>query len=1236
MAKSLRGELDDLFGDTRIGDLEAAISDSVDSATAFGWPGWSMPKWSFTRSGVKQSTSDVVTLIGSFLNPPVSVVGAPTGKYYSARKYAYWAVLVLLAVALAYGAYRIVFRKKGGGNDLANVAAPAPAEPAFELTYNQATDGNSTVDWVTTISNAHEKFKAQTQNPPVITVAAYKTQMLSAYFALVPDKVANDAINRALDAALAKIARKPPTASVSEAQFGAIIDSALVSLRKERAAPRAPPATDTLDTFLKACDVGDGIWSRMWAMICRQRGLGDAQKDALSEFNKLLERVDDSTKDRIKLNSLRELAAKKKTTFGRNKAKRREERENRCQFLVPCGSHANVGPLCECEAAVSVASAVEGVNLCEKHSTGKPKKEEMAAFFASMTALRRSAPGVKEAEHAITGAIDEIRAAAVWGQGTASVDDAMGTMDDIKLGTQFGASVIRNLLSGGTYRNSGTVQIPHDTRRQSALATQDSARLDQSGGEQRLQSDAGASTVESRTPESAPPPIVVPPTDLDQGEPVARGASSGTRSGDQSKWAVATRPAPLRVRTFAGRTFTPDQQNLFMDRLFRMYLEAEALRNADTWVTVYDPIIARNLEADSAKRRELALKLDGEMPSRGSKRSVMRLLGHDATSEGSGDRNDTALSDGAIRNLAIGLVSRRANKLGPRETTTNNLILTGLKNIGTIDRTIAAIEGGKNMADPGVCYLSSTAVYEVLSWCVKLADSDSKSGTSGTSGPPASGTGLDAMVAGSSGHSCIVIDAIDEFRSALEAVEANDQNAFRSAVLVLIPVFSRAHEARGARSNQRESGTRARVIGRALKMLSTCVILQGPAEDPPESIEAVAATISDVRACVAVEDQKSEWRKMLSKPIELDIKGIIARMFSQTGPTAAGPTAAGPTAAQQSEFGMIQSIKNFASGAANLGSGMINAGSSALESGAGLAIAVAELSDVTDAVKACAKAIEEKLMFLIELFFGMFSLLATGTLSVQARTAISTLKLSGLSTQEQEDMMLGAKELERINAQLAPVPTEFGGQSQPAVSGDALSSGTTVVEGRHLDTWGTRAKETASGLFSGIWGLISGILTWVVDKLRKWNQNKDGKQRGSIVDVFGDITTYVIQKLGEWTTNMATNAPEGKAKMLGLMFGTRGPLAVDLLKRCRNWWSSEGGIMAILKNPAGLVGMAKKDVAAVVKYARCVRIALTALLAARLLQIMAVFGPRSGGGGPMGLLWEEMKTQMVNVMGGGA
>jgi hypothetical protein len=700
-----------------------------------------------------------------------------------------------------------------------------------------------------------------------------------------------------------------------------------------------------------------------------------------------------------------------------------------------------------------------------------------------------------------------------------------------------------------------------------------------------------------------------------------------------------------------------------MTNLYRGYLRLEAQKKAETRTVVYDPSRGRDLETDDAKRRELAQKLDGEMSSRGSKGSVMRLLGHATTSDkkGSGDRNDTALTEGAIRNLAIGLVSRRARKIGPGQTEENNAILTGLKNIGTIDRTIAAIEGGKNMADPGVCYLSSTAVYEVLSWCVKLTDSDSESGTSGPSGPSglsgssASGTGLDAMVAGSSGNSCIVIHAIDEFRSALDAVESNDQDAFRSAVLVLIPVFSRAHEARGARSNQRENASRARVIGRALKMLSTCVILQGPAEDPPDSIEAVAATISDVRACVAVEDHKSEWRKMLSSPLELDIMGIITSMFSQTGPTAAGPPAAGPTAAQQSEFGM-QSMKNFASGAANLGNGIINAGSRALDSGAGLTGALLELSDVSDAVKACAKAIEEKLMFLIELFFGMFSLLATGTLSGEARTAISRLKLSGLSTQEQEDLMLGAKDLMAVKAEEIAAqkeaerianPSKFGAEqvapqlvkneaAQAAQAGKVTHLGGQIpIAGVQTDSFSTRGAATVSAFFGGIWSLIVGLLTWVVDKLRKWNQNKDGTQRGSIVDVFGDITTYVIQKLGEWTAGMANDSADGKAKMLGLMFGTRGPLAVDLLKRCRNWWSSEGGIMAILKNPAGLVGMAQKDVAAVVKYARVVRIALTALLAARLLQIMAVFGPRSGGAGPMGPLWDQMKTQMSSLMTGG-
>ena len=64
-----KSALDRLFGDGRVSKCEDAIL--AGATQSFGWPGWSMPKWTFTVAGAKQSTSDVVTLIGSFLNPPV-------------------------------------------------------------------------------------------------------------------------------------------------------------------------------------------------------------------------------------------------------------------------------------------------------------------------------------------------------------------------------------------------------------------------------------------------------------------------------------------------------------------------------------------------------------------------------------------------------------------------------------------------------------------------------------------------------------------------------------------------------------------------------------------------------------------------------------------------------------------------------------------------------------------------------------------------------------------------------------------------------------------------------------------------------------------------------------------------------------------------------------------------------------------------------------------------------------
>lgn len=1247
---AFKSALDRLFGDDRVGRCEAAIS--AGATQSFGWPGWSMPKWNFTVAGAKQSTSNVVTLIGSFLNPPVSIVGAPTGKYHSARKYAYWATLILLAVALAYGAYKIVFRKKG------DASPPNPLEINLEL------DGDL-VNWPQTISGAHDQFNDRIKNLQIPkTVAVYKTQMLAAYFAVEKAEL-RTRVYDALDGAIKTIAGKRVLTSVSEAELGAVIHSALASLRKaSEDTPLSTPETKTnLDTLLKACDVDGGLWKRLftlgWApsqMRNLSSGtLGASQKISLGNFVMMLNILDNSTKERINLTSLKDLVDEK-AAFGRNKAKRREERneraadrESRCQFLVPCGSHDGVGKLCECLEAVSVASAVEGVPLCSKHSKGGTKKEEMAAFLASMNLLRRNAAGVNVAERAITGAIDEIRAAAVWGQGTASVEYAMSTMDDID--PKFGAAQLltsaQALVSRGVsvYRSSGAPvpQAQADTAKWAGRI---------SASEQRLQSDAGSSSSTDlalrpveRSGDRAPTFVRRLDRDGGEGDTVATSRGQSVPRGISNEYRSSAGPNLELVLSDARRAPTENERLLFAN-LYSQFLtyqaqnkaENQAQNKAETQMVVFDPSIARKLEAENAKRRELARKLDGEMSSRGSKGSVMRLLGHNTTSDtkGSGDRNDTALSIAAMRNLAIGLVSRRANKIGAGHTTDTNDILTGLKNIGILDRTIAAIEEGKNMADPDVCYLSSTAVYEVLSWCVKLTDSDSESGTSGTSGrsgSSASGMGLDAVLAENRGHSCIVIHAIDDFRSALDAVEANDQDAFHRAVKDLIPVFSQAHEL-GAHSNPRESASRARVIGRALKMLSTCAILHGPAEDPPDSIEAVVASIYDVRACVAVEDQRNEWEKMFSSSIKLDIKGMITSMF--TGLT-------GPSAAQQSEFGMMKGIDSLASGAANFASGIYNAGSSALDSGTGIASAVKELSDVSDAVKACAKAIEEKLMFLIELFFGMFSLLATGTLSVNARTAISRLKLSRLSTQEQEDLLLGAKDLEREKLKETNDASEFGGQKVQdnrveegkEVRAPAPGGASSSPEPRHVDSFSVRAAATASDFFGSIWNLILGLLTWVVEKFRKWNQNNDGSQRGSIVDVFGDITTGVIKKLGEWTTDLAQRAPDGKAKTLGKMFGLRGPLAVDLLKRCRNWWSSKGGIMAILKNPADLAGMSTNHVAAVNKYARVVKIALAALLAARLLQIMAVFGPRSGSDGPMSSLWNEMKTQMTGLMKGG-
>ena len=1196
----LKGELDGLFGDTRIADLEAAISESVDSATSFGWPGWSMPKWSFTRSGVKQSTSDVVTLIGSYLNPPVSVVGAPTGKYYSARKYTYWVVLTLLAVALGYGLFMIVSRWRA--RPTLQAPAAVPKENAFALPVMDAND-NTKVDWPATLEKANATYRATVAETHVETVVSYRVHMFAAYFV-----AADDSSDRAgVIAALTKQYALDDSIGVpwtdSPSTLSACLGGAIRDL------PAAATQSALLKSLIESWNVGEDAGANVHLSV-----EGNA---ALGAFEAQLTSLDPATRGRI---GLLETVP---TAFGRKNAKGRENRNaslakraTQCQFLVPCGSNL-ASKLCRCEN--NTVSAYDYVPLCSEHAA---KTSDMAAFRASMVELRSKAGGVAGADIAINAAMDEIRGAAMWGKGQL---DAKGTESELtpgfadlpKFGTVWipGSQTFVNAArSGFNYVTGGG-----STAAQLAPEIETSTELVRANGLYRTSGALPQAPVKAharRAGAAQSPPELETITALVRTQPstssVSESPESGMVSGPQQQL-VTTRGSRRVARGDAIDT-GGDWAPVYVPKLRRdapsvsipRGLQSEQYRNEvrEAAAKVYAAFVKEESKrrgqalitngTDADRRAVAAEAIDKEMSPRGSTGSVMRLLGH--TTKGSSERNDTALTETELRKLATGLVTRRAHK-----TKNNNFdsLVIGLANIETVDRTIAGIDAAIALTDRGVCYISSTAVYQILTRCVGLADSD-----------VANANGLDAVIA--RGKESIVIGAVGDFEGALKAVDANDHTEFRRSVTRLIAVFKRA-DSQSTRSAESEKC--ARLISNALKLLLTCVILQSPVESAPDTVEAISATIFDVRSIVAVEAQKLSIRKTLETTIEPDA-GIIAGMIE-------GMVASGSTAAQaaQPEFGM-QGLRSVYNSVASGVTSAYNSASGVLDSAANAATALAEITDWSDAVRACAKAVEEKLMFLVELIFGLFSLLGSGTLSKEARAAFAALKISGLSTQEREDMKAGyiamvpleaaakADSASRFGMQGTEVPRTAGGDNKkkvPAYVGSALA---------------------------GMWdikNLFIDLLKRVIDKLRA---------PGSILDVFGEIITDLITQLGEWTKTKAGDPPEEgqkeyKARTLARVFGKRGPLAVDLLKRCRNWWYSTGGILALLKDPAGLVTLGANHVKVVQKYARAVRIALVVLLGARLVQIMTVFAPQSGIDSPLsplGQVWGEMTSALGGLL----
>jgi hypothetical protein len=686
--EAFKDALGRLFGDSRVGDCEAAISEGA--AQSFGWAGWSMPKWTYTVSGTTQATSDVVKLIGSYLNPPVSVVGAPTGRYYSARKYTYWVVLTLLAVALGYGLYKIVSRWRASPKIQASAAVPNENEFALPVMNSD----NTTIDWPATLEKANGIYRAQVVVTGVETVVSYRVRMFAAYFVAADDgsereRVIEALMKHALNGSIV-VPWKDSPSTLSACLNGAINDLSA-----------GTPKGALLKHLIASWNVGDD-----WGANVTLNADG---KVALDAFDALLASLDPS--GRIGL--LHAVAVE--TAFGRKNAKRRENRNaslakraTQCQFLVPCGSNP-AGKLCRCENTVS---AYDDVPLCSAHAA---KTSDMAAFRASMVVLRSTAGGVAEADRAINAAMNEIRGAAMWGKGQL---DAKGTESEFKLTPGFadlpkfggwipGSRTLMNAAVSSynfaTGRGGAAAQLAPEIETSTALErTSSQYRSTGALPQTQVKAHARPAAAAQSPPEFETSMALVvskqPPTSSiseslgsmvgESQERVTTGRSrrSGDAIGTGGDWAPVdlrklrrNDPSVRIPRGMQSEQYLKEVRETAA-KVFAAYVKEQRQEGGQALLTITNG-------TDAERRAAAAEAIDKEMSPRGSTGSVMRLLGH--TTKGSRERNDTALTETELRKLATGLVTRRAHK-----TKINNfaLLVIGLANIETVDRTIAGFD----------------------------------------------------------------------------------------------------------------------------------------------------------------------------------------------------------------------------------------------------------------------------------------------------------------------------------------------------------------------------------------------------------------------------------------------------------------------------------------------------------------------------------------------------------------
>ena len=1180
--ESFKGALGRLFGDSRVGDCEAAIS--AGATQSFGWPGWSMPKWTYNVSGTKQATSDVVKLIGSFLNPPVgggSMAARGRSMLAGLKNLSKtgWVLVLLLVLAVLFVYYQldqIVWRGVSRGFSLGPKPGSGTAlliKVVFRVPLGVAAETVSTVArGVQSVARGVGSGVGSTVRGARTGVGLAVNSVRAGAGALV-GRARGDG-NQAFGSDSSDYTLRDvdelalgSDASASRESLGEVDWNATMLAVQDACIyatdPIAATATATATTTMARAHAQNAVAYQAGVLrdamvVSGERGSAYIQvRDALraawpyatdvthaqaAEFMRktidiLVERAQRTTRDvmvgatGIGLGQIARLLLR--SAAGKEHA-------------VPKTDLAWSAHVEDARVLLDLREESERITQRAPGEAGAgrargcifPVACDGKGNYARTNNARKAGSGTATAGTLCECMKRPLESRLLCREHTAKIRGKMQEMQEAGVasgGTIEGALIAWLVaeLAGGELKGTGIKESDDAARqmlvemRAASLWLPAKAREVPSFGSngngkpkgRKRNSRQGKRVEAAKQAEAAAALGVVVKTEVARIEAASRG------------------PADARVATGAVSKFTPAEQG------FIEYHKANGTSQA-------------SLETDVLNRRGLRSKLRDRFSSVSMLSEAVDGIIADL------EKCEEEAESGTLAD-ATRIVTLLANADANPQTSPR--VLLGLANKALLRVILAKAHTDQSQSRGTVCVPAGTV-------CAMI------------------NRHLPAFLAHQEPENHADLAEVTELLvGVISAVESGSDaaNDVSKVIGALRAVQSNGQDVRGNRPSDAQVGA----FIQALEQISTCTILYCEREGG----EGGQGGLPDLLGGLA---------SLGSSKCRLAVAWLSAKLMAGRSSPDGGSGSINPID-PSSAFGM-DFFNNVFSGGARLANSALGAAGTVLERGG-------DIADFTEAVTGCSAEIEKRVLVFVKLFVNMYHVLVSDNAETikTTSTLLSAVKFSALSAEEQEtiaeaDELLKAKQAS-FGVDAALDPNAF----LPVTPRDVATIPTEQVEKGRVARAADYAKskaDAAGAYIASIWRMIVEFFVAIPGHLLALAKKGAGNG-GSVTNLFGDLAQLLLEKIRGLvqgaTAKLASRAALEWGDILGL-FSAGGAGALKCAYEIRRWFVGNEGLLSILRNPLSVLRGNPLNVGA--RHLKVLSYAVAAAVMARFAQLILLFG----------------------------